>query len=340
MSVDSRWRNPKRLTSRQYPVVGVLSVHTPADAIFNLKDFAPDSVISKLGVRVFGTLVKAGAGVGTATGRENPEAIVRTIRLQTTPDLKAVVKNALTARGIISQGIFDQGFAIRETDVTDAAASVAVDFTLPLLFKMPGSANPIEWALPMKRFSQAQLIVNCGGREQLFSGGTNTWDLTGLSMEIQADLDEEVDPAQVYHLTEQFERVIPVTQTTRDLSIELDSGWLYTHLLFIAERDDVVDDTIINNIEIEGGGRQWLPPGEDNDAVIRRFNRALITNPSEVLTGLYYVNALRDGMVSRAIDASDSKVVVRLDVTLGAGTTRRVTLHGRRIVPSALKVAA
>jgi hypothetical protein len=39
---------------------------------------------------------------------------------------------------------------------------------------MPGSVHPVEWGLPLTLFTSYQLAINCGGREQLFSGGTNT----------------------------------------------------------------------------------------------------------------------------------------------------------------------
>ena len=52
--------------------------------------------------------------------------------------------------------------------------------------------------------------------------------------------------------------------------------------------------------------------------------------PSESLTGAYYVDLLPDGMASRAADALDSKLQAVLNVVVGAGTTRTITVHARR----------
>lgn len=294
----------KRLITRTYPVTGVAATHTPQTLRIDLKAAASKEVISNLFVRVRGNITIAGAGAGAATGRENPEALIRSITARSTPSLGIVTKNALTARGIVVQGIFDRGYAIRAADVADAAGVVAVDFFLPLVFKMPGSANPIEWSLPMAAFSSFELAIDCGGRQELFTGGVNTWDLTGLTVEIYADLDDNVrgeeGQSPAFHVFEEFETIVPVTITQTDLQYELQAGFFYTHLLLIAERDDVLVNDILNNVALESSGRSWLQPGDANALFIQRWNREThVNNAAEVLTGLYFIPALRDGMFTR-----------------------------------------
>src|SRR5260370_7198332 len=89
----------------------------------------------------------------------------------------------MTPRGIIQMGIFDRGYSIHGTTIPDAAATVNVDYQLPILFKQPGSVNPVEWGLPMSLFTSYEFQVRCTGREALFTGGTNTWDPTTLALE-------------------------------------------------------------------------------------------------------------------------------------------------------------
>lgn len=328
----------RRLDTVPYPVRGALSAANPLAVQFDLKRFLSDEIVSGLFVRVVGSLVKVGAAPGAATGRDNPEALVTTINARAIPSLGLISKGALVARGIIRQGLFDRGYGIQETDLSDAAETIAFDFRLPLLFKAPGAQLPIEFGLPLKLFQSYVVEVLCGGRDQLYTGGTPpTWDLSAVNVELWADYDRGVGGK--FHLTEEFSQIVEVTQTRSDLKVELPEGYVYTSLLFLAERDNVLVADIINSISVESAGRSWLPFGQGNAAMIQRWNRELfITNPTEVQTGIYYIPALRDGMVSRALDMKVVKPDVKLDVTLGGGTVRRVIVHGRRIVPQALEV--
>jgi hypothetical protein len=257
-------------------------------------------------------------------------------------------KDSLTVRGQISHDLFTRGYAIRETDITDAAATVNVDFTVPIRFKRRGATVPIEWGLPLDLFSTVMLEITCGGRQELFTGGVNTYDLTGLVVEFWADVDYGVanEGPKIFHLVEEVEQVYPITASSKDFIIELPEGYVYTDMLFMAQRDNVLVDDIVNDIEIASGGRSWWEHGEDNAkpfaaglaaGIIRRRNRDdFVSDPAAVLTGLYFFNALRDGGYRRAIDAGAQKVRVRMDVTLGGGTVREIVLRHTRIVPLSL----
>jgi hypothetical protein len=326
----------KKLASRNYPIAGAAGSAAPAQVTFDLKDFLQHEVISRAFVRVRGNVTIAGAGAGAATNKENPEALVVDVTAKHAPALGIVSKNALTARGMIQQGIFDRGYAIHGTAIADAAGATAVDFQLPLNFKMPGAVNPIEWGLPMALFSSYQLIVTLGSREQLFTGGTNTWDPTGLVVELWADYDDGV--AGSFHLVEEFEVTVPVVQTQKDLQWILERGYVYTHLMFIAVTAEAKDNTVINNINVQSAGRIWTPAGDNNAPLLQRWNReSHVLNAAESLVGTYFVPLLRDGMVSRALDATQDRVELKFDVTFAAGPTR-IIVRGRRVVPQGLQV--
>lgn len=326
----------RKLVSRPYPVAGAATTHPQNQLVIDLKDFLQHETISRAFIRVQGNLIIAGAGAGVATGRDNPEALFVNVTARHTPALGVVSKNALTARGSIKQGVFDRGYSIRGSAITDAAGTVPVDFIIPLNFKMPGSVNPIEWGLPATLFSSYQLTMTFGGRDQLFTGGTNTWDPTNLTVELWADYDDGV--AGAFHLVEEFEQVVPVLATQPDLQVILERGFIYTHLLFIANTALAVDDTLINGITVQSAGRVWTPQGDKNAKVIRRWNQEThVNNAAESLTGLYFVPALRDGMVSRGIDAGANRVEVKFDVTLGGGPSN-IIIRGRRVQAKALQV--
>lgn len=329
----------KKIASFPWPVRGAQVANGTQTIRFDLKDYLQKELVAMLLFRVVGSIVVAGAGAGVATGNDNPESLIVDITARHSPTLGLVSKNALTPRGMIQQGIFDRGYSIHGTTIADAAATPAVDYQLPMLFKQPGSVNPVEWGLPMSLFTSYEFQVRCSGREQLFTGGTNTWDPTNLALEVWADYDYGV--AGTFNAVEEFERTIDILSTKPDLQDFLEKGFIYTHLLYIAERDNVKDDTLINNIVVQGGGRIWTPQGDKNAPLIQRWSRERYVNSAaEALTGTYFVAALRDGMYTRAIDALQDRLEQKFDVTLGAGTTRRIRIHGRRIVPKALQVRA
>jgi hypothetical protein len=327
----------KKLASKPYPIAGAQSVAGPGQVTFDLKDYLQNETIGRAFVRVRGPLVVAGAGAGVATGRDNPESLITGITARHNPALGVVSKNNLSARGIIQQSIFDRGYSIHGTNIPDAAGTVQVDYWLPLNFKMPGSVNPIEWGLPMALFTSYQLQINCGGREQLFTGGVNTFDATGLVVEIWVDYDSGV--AGAFHLVEEFEVTQPVLQTQADLQVILERGFHYTHLLFIAQTANAKDNTLINGITVQSAGRVWTPQGDKNAQMIQNWNREThVNNAAENLAGTYFIPALRDGMATRGIDASADRVEIKLDVTFAAGPSN-VLIRGRRIIPQGLSVA-
>jgi hypothetical protein len=333
----------KKLAAKAWPVPGAAVSSAQADLLFDLKDYLQKETVSQIFLRVRGNMNVNAPGPntnGAATGRDNPESLIVLVTGRHTPALGVVSKNSLTARGCIQQGIFDRGYAIHATALTDptvAGATVqAVDFLLPLKFKMPASVNPVEWGLPMGVFSSYQITVKCAGREQLFTGGTNTYDPTGLQVELWADYDDGI--AGAFHLMEEFEQVVPILQTQADLQVFLERGFQYTHLMAIAQTNNAKDNTLINSITIQSAGRIWTPMGDKNAPLIQRWNREThVGNPSEDLTGTYFIPLLRDGMVSRAIDASQDRVEIKLDVTLAGGPSN-VIIRGRRVVPQGVQV--
>ncbi|OQW40313.1 MAG: hypothetical protein A4C66_10790 [Nitrospira sp. HN-bin3] len=334
------WGWKKIAESKSYPVVGVTSTHTSAERTFDLKERVGDGVLTEAFLRVVGTIVAAGAGVGAASGIENPEGLVEEIYLKLKPDHGVICKNRLTARASISQEIFDIGNSIRETDITDAAGNKAIDFAIPLRFAEYRAAAPIEHALPMAFFKEATLKVKCGGRQRLFTGGTNTYDFSGLNMEVWGIVEEGVQiPA--FHLKEEFEEVVDVTASKKDRTIDLEPGYVYESILLLAERDNVLVDDIVNDVALISGGRAWVLRGDDNvktlGGMTRKWNRRMAV-ASETLTGLYNFPLMRNGMISRAPDAVKNGLQLILDVTRTSGV-ENVTMRVRRFKPQFLQMA-
>jgi hypothetical protein len=338
MPVRELWRH-KLLTSKQYPLGGAAVSQSPAPIIVELTQYAQEDFFSRVNVRLTGTINYGGGGAaGTPTGKDNPEGLLVSAQLQTQPQVAGVVPiNQLSARGILYDSTFRRRFLIKAAPIADAAAgSVAIDQEYELYFKRPNSRKGVEYAFPIPNFQSALLTLSFGGREQLFSGGTNTWDLAGLTVQIWADSDFLVQSAQL-HSHELFEQTYPINASQVDFPIDtLPSGYMYSDLMFLSEEANVLANGIINNISIEGGGRQWLYQGESNAAHLQRAIVAgqLVTDPNFDTTGIYVIPQ-RDGMYSRSIDALQAPIIIRLNVTAGAATV--VRLVGRRVVPGSIR---
>src|SRR5258708_3934130 len=73
-------------------------------------------------------------------------------------------------------------------------------------------------------------------------------------------------------------------------------------------------------------------------AIVHRVHREThVLNAAESLVGTYFIPLLRDGLVSRSVDATQDRVEVKLDVTLGGGPSL-IRVRYRRIVPQGLQV--
>jgi hypothetical protein len=338
---DAKW-GFRKLTTANYPVLGAKTSASPQNVNIELKNFEQVGVLSRLMVRVVGDIVITDTTVpdpGTATGRDNPEALLFVMNMKTTPDLGLNVINNMSARGILRQQLFERGYLIKAAAVPDVAATVPVDFTYDINFRNPLAVKPVEFALPLSFFSSVQLQLQFAGREQLFSGGTEKWDLSGLTIEIWADLDQGI--AGVFHMTSFDERSFnPITSTQSDFQLlNIPVGYLYTSMLLRSERDNALVEDILRSWTIQGGGRIWTPQGDINAKEIQRWNRDTnISDPNVDQTGLYFINAIRDGMLTNAIDSLDSQLDLKADVLSGAGS-QFLTLVSKRTIPNALSLS-
>src|SRR5260370_1681105 len=231
-------------------------------------------------------------------------------------------------------GIFDKGFSVRAAAIGDAVGTTGVDFTVPFTLKMPGSINPIEWALPMAAFESSILQITVSGRNALFTGGTNTWDMTGLSIQVFVDLDDGV--AGDFHVVENLVKTYPILATQTDFPLPgLDAGYIYTHFLFKEEASNVKVNNILNSLTIQSAGRIWLPQGDSNKLTMQRWNREThVNSQAENMTGLTFVPAFRDGMYNRGIDSLHSKLYIKYDVTAHTGPSFKP--HPRSTIPPPL----
>lgn len=323
--VPAQWKRRKLYTT-QFVAGGVVPIE--------LTKYAAVDRIARLVIRLVGSIVVTGTTSGTATGVDNPEALLVAANLSTTPQLAGM--NSITnvsGRGFKYAAAFARGYLRTNTAIADTNGTKAVDIKYVVDFKRKIARKGVQWSLDMKQFSSALLQLQFGNQDTLFSGGDRVWDFSGLAVEIHADSDYDVSLPM--HANEFFERTYPITAAQTDFPIDtLPQGYLYTDLIFMAEDANVLSNAIINNINIEGSGRIWTPQDGNNAPIIQEtgtFDRNIISDAAFDSTGIYPL-VLRDGMFTKAIDALTSPLFIRLNVSLGVGTTV-VRLVGRRMVP-------
>lgn len=355
MNVPNLWRWSK-FFSFNYPITNVASFHGQKPVNIDLKKYlnGDADTLSRVVVRIFGNIVKAGAGPGAASGADNPGGLFVSANLTTSPIYaNCLPVNSVSGRGLRVDGILNAGGVGPDdpqafggsTPITDAAATSAVDLYTEINFKRNASLvrQGVEYGLPLAKYNSAILQIVFGGRDTLITGGTNTWDLSGLSVEVYADIDMGVQPKYI-HAHEIFENNYPILATTGDFRIDnLPAGFVYTDLAWITEDGGVPVDGILNNVSLFSGSNVWLPKGEKNAQSLRygfteRNGRTLTQratmNRAASIPGLFAI-PMRDRMFTRAFDARFTPLGMSLDVTTLSATSN-IRLVGRRMLPGGI----
>ena len=342
------WRY-KKLYSFAWPIVGAQSNPAPISVPIELTKYAQEDVFNRILIHVFGPVVVAGAGAGTATGYDNPEGLLTQMTLQTTPQVTGITPvNRLSGRGLLYENMIERGYLLKATGVTDAAGTYNLDYHYIINFNRKRSRKGIEFDFAIEKYTSALLSMVLGGRGQLFSGGVNTWDMSGVQVEIIADSNFALDPNKIsIHAHELFENTYPITATQTDFPIDtLPSGYIYTDMLFLTEQNNALanfDATattqrLVSNFDIEGGGRVWLASGDNNAVMVQQDWTQELLQTGQTLTGIYApVSIIREKMYSRMIDALLAPITLKLTVQgPTAPNTTTVRLVGRRMIPDAV----
>lgn len=352
VNIPALWRFTK-FDNFAFPITAVSATPGTKQVLRELKKILTDdsATLSRLLVHIVGPVVIAGAGAGAASGADNPGSFLVSANLTSSPVYANCVPiNQVSSRGLRADGIVNAGVITEDdpqawggsTVIADAAGTVQVDLWTVLNFKRsPGNVRQgIEYGLPLSKYTSLLLSLQFGSRDQMFTGGTNTWDASGLTVELYADLDLAVSPEYI-HAHELFENNYPVTATTKDFKLnDLPSGFEYTDLYIITENAGAPVDGILNNVSIKQGGQTWFEKGEGNAAAIRyaflERNNRLATSLIKRATvpGLFPI-PLKDRMFTRGFDARYSPLTVSLDVT-SLSATSNIRLVGRRMLPGGI----
>jgi hypothetical protein len=359
--IKALWAGNK-FYSGAYPVIGPQSTAQGNFVVDLVKQGLKDT-IDTLSVHLTGNIVQAGSTAGTFTlGAENPQGLMVLATLASAPQAAGLLPiNAISSRAQVVDYALEQGYfqSTGEYDgaggpitEVDGGQTFALDAWFHFKFKCENNKKSIDYAHPMYPWNSDLLTLVFGTRNQLVTGGNETWDMTGVTVELWADLDIDANPDQI-HAFEIFEQQFNITAANPAFIINtLPQGCFYSSLALVAEDNGVMTDAIITNIDVEGGGRYWLTQGQNNAEFVReRYTKELFYDPTGAthsndyqavsgangLTGLYAM-PLRDGLWSRALDATSQPVVLKLAVNgPGSGHTFNIRLIGRKLVPGGIK---
>lgn len=307
--------------------------------------------IKRLVVRVNGTVNTGSATAGTATGLLNPYDLLKsaTFNVSPTPGAGLVPFNQVSGRGLyLLKAINRREFVTQNGvigEITDAGgSSVAVDYEYTFTFQRNHVRKPAEYGFPLSKFTSAVLSLTFGDQTQLFTGSSNTWSFAGLNVDLWGDWDYDSSPAGV-HATEVYEQVFPITANGPLLINQLPAGVIYTDIALMTEHNNVPANGIIDNIDIEGGGRNWTFAGTPNAALFNaEFTREQFDGTGTVVgfgqesdafsaedTGLdgIYIFPMRGGSFLRGLDARNTQLLIKLNVT---GWTNSGTYNARLLV--------
>lgn len=351
MPVNALWRW-RKLYSTQY----VIGTAIPIE----LTKYIQTDFVKRLIVQVSGTLTTGAAGGGTPTGATNPEDLLQSCILQTSPTVASVVPfNQVSGRSLLIDAAQNRKRFAKAAPISDNDASAqTVDICYELNFKRSGLRKAVEYGFDISRYTGALLTLTFGDYTRLFTGSSNqsaaNSGLSGLTVTIWSHSAFNVNPNQL-HAVELFEQNFPILQTQSDFLInQLPAGFLYTDLYFLTEQNGALTPGILTNIDIEGGGRIWMQSGDNNadsmqrimtldqfDGTVQMPDSPLLNTNDQTLAGMYFVN-MRDnsGMFTRQIDALTTQIIIKLGVNFLSGGPQNLRLVGRRMVPGAVYKAS
>jgi hypothetical protein len=117
-------------------------------------------------------------------------------------------------------------------------------------------------------------------------------------------------------------------------------------MIVLTEQNNVLVDfdatatttRVLQNIDIEGGGRVWLQSGDNNADIVQQDWTQELLQTGQTLTGIYVpVSIIREKMYSRMIDALLAPITLKMTVQgPSGGNLTNLRLIGRRMIPDAV----
>lgn len=307
--------------------------------------------LKKLILKVKGVIKTGSATAGTTTGNLNPYDLlsVCTFKLSPTPGSGLIPINQVSGRGLyLAKAINDRNFAAQNTRLTTSdgnpgtpeAISVAIldkggnleyEWQYDLIFQRNHVRKSVEYGIPLSKFTSAVINLQFDLDQTLFvTGSSNVWDFSGLTVELWGDWDYDTAPNGV-HAVELYEQSFPIPTNGQFLINQLPAGVIYTDFFFSLEDGGdnthlgLPTDQLIDNIDIEGGGRNWTFAGEENISFFKELTRTQFDG--SVWSGAG-IQVAADNFVSGYGDAGFNTTGNGAQMTANSGKSGLAGLYG------------
>lgn len=296
--------------------------------------------ISRIMVRLTGTVDAKAVAAVAASGLDNPEGLLTSSVFQVapTPAGASIPFNQVTGRGLRWIKAINKEKFTAYTAIVDGGGVQTVFWEYEFIFKRNHVRKNVEYGFDLSKFTSAVLNLTFGDQITLFPTTTNVYDFTNLTVETWCEIGYNVNPEGL-HAVEAFEQSFPILAAGDLLINQLPAGVLYSDLYLIAEKNNVPFDGIVGNVDIEGGGRNWTYPGDSNAALLRDCYSQDCFDGSVAVAGVAgaYLFRMRDGTFLRSIDARESQIIIKVNVLSLLGGTCNLRVIGKKMVPYGVK---
>lgn len=296
--------------------------------------------VNRIVIRLSGSINTGSSGAGTATGNDNPEGLLTNALLQTSPTFQNLLPvNGVSGRGMKWDRGVQRGRLVAYTAITDNTGATSVNWEYEFWFKRKGNfpygvKKAIEYGLDVSKYTSVVLTLTFGTQATLFTT-TNVW-VDNMTLDMWADVSYQTYPSGE-HATEIYEQSFPIVANGDLLINQLPAGCMYDEIVILGEHNNVLTDSIIGNIDIEGAGRVWQYAGDSNADTIRDIKSTEAFDGSVTianLAGVYVSENSPSGSFLRAIDARQSQILIKVNIIGWTSSgTYNCRLIARKMVP-------
>lgn len=289
-------------------------------------------------------VVSAGTTSGTVLGENPGNLALQSLRIQgfnIPPNYPGGVLVNLSPRTLMRRKIFDHpekrfvpDQSLTIAGLTGAAGTFTLNLPITKYWAIPWLARPIDAALDTGMYSQILCTLTNGARDLQFTGNDRTFNYAGVFWDITHKF-------QRYNGVGNGPGVVtydddrPVNISGANPRLQLNSVFpadgACLDLTFVSETtNQTLADTIVNRISAQAGTELFF---DQYSGALRADMEDFIGDSSTTTTprtGLYYVRAAEDGLITNA----KANVAAVMD-QLNPGTDRLIIAYRRCVaIPS------
>lgn len=236
-----------------------------------------------------------------------------------------VIKN-IDMPGLHRMNQFRRGTrpAIATAANTGALATTDYSVTAIIDFEMWRAVKPIDTLFNSAQLATFDLIVTFGAVDSIF-GGAYGGTVTVHSGTLYVSAVEAVGvPANTpFLINKEFTIEKTITATSTNEQVQLPVSNLFRSFVIKTVKDDIHVNTMLNNIQLKSGTEVFV---NKRAADVRDSNKTEF-GIEAMPDGFYYIEMVKDGRLTEALDTSQLSSLEFVFDTTFAGTTNKITIY-------------